>query len=284
MSNLTGVLYVVATPIGNLGDISLRALDTLRTVDLVAAEDTRQTGLLLRHYGIRVPLLAYHEHNEAELAPRLAQDIAQGRRVALVSDAGTPLISDPGFRLVREARRQGLPVVPLPGASALLCALAASGLPTDRFLFAGFPPRAASRRRDWLQALAEEPGTLVFYEASHRIQDTLRDLCDLFGAGRQAVLARELTKLHETFLEGDPCQLAARLVADPDQRRGEHVLLVQGAGERRDEDRDPQAERILRVLLEELPVSQAVALTARIQGGGKNRLYPLAMALTGQKP
>lgn len=282
MSNTSGVLYVVATPIGNLGDISLRALETLKGADLVAAEDTRQTGILLRHYGINVPMLAYHEHNEAELAPRLAQEIAQGRRVALVSDAGTPLVSDPGFRLVQEVRRQGLAVVPLPGASALLCALSASGLPTDRFLFAGFPPRTAARRRDWLGLLEDEPGTLILYESSHRIQETLQDLCALFGAARRAVLARELTKCHETFLEGDACQLAKRLAAEPDQRRGEHVILLQGAPAQ-DTAADRQAERILRVLLEELPVRQAVALTARIQGGRKNYLYQLAMALTGQK-
>ncbi len=278
MPNNDGVLYVVATPIGNLGDIGRRALETLRTVDLIAAEDTRQTSVLLREYGIAVPLTAYHEHNEVREAPRLAERIARGGQLALVSDAGTPLVSDPGFRLVREARVRGLRVVPVPGPSALVCALSASGLPSDRFLFAGFPPRTSEKRQALFRELASEPGTLIFYESSHRVLATLMDLCALFGERRQAVLARELTKLHETFLQGTPCELAQRLEDEPVQRKGEHVLLLEGAGRGRGGD-DVDSERLLRILLEELPIKQATALAARIGGRKRNELYRLALVL-----
>ena len=279
MRDNDGVLYVVATPIGNLGDIGRRALETLRTVDLIAAEDTRQTAVLLREYGIAVPMTAYHEHNEAREAPRLAEMVAGGRRLALVSDAGTPLVSDPGFRLVREARARGLRVVPVPGPSALVCALSASGLPSDRFLFAGFPPRTAEKRQRLFRELAVEPGTLIFYESSHRVLATLMDLCAVFGERRHAVLARELTKLHETFLQGTPCELAQRLEDEPVQRKGEHVLLLEGAGRGGQGGDDADNERLLRILLEELPVKQAAALAARITGRKRNELYRLALRL-----
>ncbi len=278
MPDKEGVLYVVATPIGNLGDIGRRALETLRTVDLIAAEDTRQTAVLLREYGIVVPLTAYHEHNEAREAPRLAEMVAAGGRLALVSDAGTPLVSDPGYRLVREAQVLGLNVVPVPGPSALVCALSAAGLPSDRFLFAGFPPRTADKRQALFRELAGEPGTLIFYESSHRVLATLMDLCAVFGERRQAVLARELTKLHETFLQGSPCELTRRLDGEPMQRKGEHVLLLEGAG-RGQVDDDTENERVLRILLEELPVKQAAALAARITGSKRNELYRLALEL-----
>ncbi len=276
MSEADGVLYVVATPIGNLADIGRRALQVLAEVDLIAAEDTRQTAVLLREYGIDTQLTAYHEHNEAREAPRLADQVAAGRRLALVSDAGTPLVSDPGYRLVHEMRSRGLRVVPVPGPAALITALSASGLPSDRFLFAGFPPRTGEKRRAWLGGLAGEPGTLIFYESSHRVEATLADLCEAFGVGRQVVLARELTKLHETFLQGTACELAERLAADPMQRKGEHVLLVQGAVQG-EAVPDTEMERLLRVLLEELPVKQAAGLAARITGEKKNRLYKLAL-------
>ena len=278
MPDNEGVLYVVATPIGNLGDIGRRALETLRTVDLIAAEDTRQTAVLLREYGIAVPMTAYHEHNEAREAPRLAEMVAGGGRLALVSDAGTPLVSDPGFRLVREARARGLRVVPVPGPSALVCALSTSGLPSDRFLFAGFPPRTADKRQALFRELAGEPGTLIFYESSHRVLATLMDLCAVFGERRHAVLARELTKLHETFLQGTPCELAQRLEDEPVQRKGEHVLLLEGAGRGQGGD-DAENERLLRILLEELPLKQAAALAARITGRKRNELYRLALEL-----
>jgi 16S rRNA (cytidine1402-2'-O)-methyltransferase len=279
MSNDGGVLYVVATPIGNLRDLSLRALEVLGAVDLIAAEDTRQTGVLLREHGIQVPMTAYHEHNEAQETPRLAGLIAEGTRLALVSDAGTPLVSDPGFRLVRELRCRGLPVVPIPGPSALICALSAAGLPSDRFLFLGFPPRGSEQRQRLLRTLAREPGTLIFYESGHRVGGTLADLCAVFGEARRTVLARELTKVHETFLEGSPCALAARLREDPVQTRGEHVLLVEGAGHKAKQD-DQEARRVLGILLRELPVRQAAGLAARLCGGRRNDLYRLALALT----
>jgi 16S rRNA (cytidine1402-2'-O)-methyltransferase len=283
VSNDQGILYVVATPIGNLGDISQRALETLRNVDLIAAEDTRQTRILLQRYEISVPLVAYQEHNEAEMAPRLAREIRDGRRLALVSDAGTPLVSDPGYRLIREVRDLGLAVVPVPGACALVCALSAAGLATDRFLFAGFPPRTQIKRRAWFAALTAEPGTLAFYESSHRILETLQDVAAVFGSERRVVLARELTKVHETFLEGSAEVLAARLTADPQQCLGEHVLLVARAGHGAAE-LDAQTERLLRELLQELPLKQAVSLAARISGARKNQLYRLAMAVSGAAP
>lgn len=269
---------MVATPIGNLADIGRRALAILRSVDLIAAEDTRQTAVLLREYGLSVPLQAYHEHNEERQAERLVACLRQGQRIALVSDAGTPLISDPGYRLVSAARRLGLPVVPVPGPSALICALSASGLPSDRFLFAGFPPRTQEKRESFFRGLLQEPGTLIFYESSHRILDTLHGLCRLLGEQRQAVLARELTKLHETFLQGTPCALAQRLEQDAVQRKGEHVLLLEGAGFGAARPA-AERERLLRILLQELPVKQAVALAARISGEKKNELYRLALTL-----
>lgn len=278
MSETDGVLYVVATPIGNLADIGRRALQVLSEVDLIAAEDTRQTAVLLREYGIDTPLTAYHEHNETREAPRLAGQVAAGRRLALVSDAGTPLVSDPGYRLVREARSRGLRVVPVPGPAALITALSASGLPSDRFLFAGFPPRTGDKRQAFFRELSSEPGTLIFYESSHRIEASLTDLCRLFGADRRVVLARELTKLHETFLQGTACELVEVLAGDPVQRKGEHVLLVQGAGQG-GEKSDAEAERLLGILLEELPVKQAAGLAARITGGKKNAFYKRALEL-----
>jgi len=229
-------------------------------------------------------MTAYHEHNEAREAPRLAARVAGGTRLALVSDAGTPLVSDPGFRLVREVRRLGLPVVPVPGPSALICALSACGLPSDRFLFVGFPPRGAEQRRALFRSLTAEPGTLIFYEAGPRVGETLADLCAVLGEGRHTVLARELTKLHETFLEGSPCALAERLAREPVQTKGEHVLLLEGAGRQPARD-DAEAERLLRILLEELPVKQAAGLAARISGGRRNDLYRLALALAaGSSP
>jgi 16S rRNA (cytidine1402-2'-O)-methyltransferase len=278
MSGSTGILYIIATPIGNLADISQRALDTLRSVDLIAAEDTRQTSKLLQAYGITTPMRAYHEHNEAKETPRLVSLIASGIKLALVSDAGTPLISDPGFRLVREARNLELTVIPIPGPSALICALSASGLPSDRFLFIGFPPRNTTQRIALFQSLLTEPGTLIFYEASSRLQATLLDLETVFAERRHMVLARELTKRYETFLCGTPGAIAARLAQEPIQTKGEHVLLVTGAGHHPPQE-SATAERILRILLEELPVKQAAKLAARISGNTRNELYKLALTI-----
>ena len=278
MSVQRGVLYVVATPIGNLEDMTPRAIQTLKQVDLIAAEDTRHSGRLLRHFGITTRIYAMHEHNEREQQERLISRLLQGESIALISDAGTPLISDPGFPLVREARRADIRVVPVPGVSALICALSASGLPTDRFLFAGFPPRTASRRREWLRALVNERATLVFYEASHRICDSLQVMIDVFGPEREVVVARELSKLFETFLSGELATVAQQVAADPDQQKGEFVVMLAGAAVGDSVAEQAEAERVLRVLLDELPVKQAAALAAKITGQKKNQLYKLALS------
>ena len=268
---------MVATPIGNRADISLRAIEVLRSVDLIAVEDTRHSGPLLRQLGITTPLLAVHEHNELRMLDRLIGRLRDGDSLALISDAGTPLISDPGFPLVRECHRRGLRVSPVPGASAVVCALSASGLPTDRFLFAGFPARSGSARREQLRGLQQESATLVFYESSHRVQDCLADMAAVFGDSRPAVLARELTKLHETIVHADLGALCELLAAEAVQRKGEFVILVAGAAV---DDREVSAEaaRVLRILGEELPLKQAAALAARISGEKKNRLYRLALS------
>ena len=273
-----GVLYIVATPIGNLQDMTWRAVDTLKSVDRVAAEDTRHTRKLFAHYGIATPLLALHEHNERDISRRLLDRLLAGERIALVSDAGTPLISDPGFVLVRAARQAGVRVVPVPGPSALVAALSVSGLPTDRFLFEGFlPPRQAARRQR-LQALRGSEVTLVFYESSHRILDSLADMADCIGAARHAVIARELTKTFETLVEGTLTELLERLRNDTDQQKGEFVVLVQGAAHDPDQ-LDEAARRTLEILLGQLPLRQAAALAAGISGVSKNRLYEYGLEL-----
>ena len=278
--NDLGTLYVVATPIGNLQDLSPRAARLLGEVGLIAAEDTRHTARLLRHLGLSVPLLSLHEHNEAARVDQLDGRLQQGENVALVSDAGTPLISDPGFVLVRELRRRGRRIVPVPGACALVTALSAAGLPTDRFLFQGFLPAKASARRQRLEALLERAETLVFYESPHRIRATLADIAMLFGA-RHVVLARELTKAFETFLDGDAGSLLAYMEADPDQARGEFVIMLAGA-EPRDEmqSAEVEGEALLAALLaEEIGVKQAAAVAARLLGGAKKAWYSKAQAL-----
>ncbi|MET0070747.1 MAG: 16S rRNA (cytidine(1402)-2'-O)-methyltransferase [Candidatus Thiodiazotropha sp.] len=272
-----GVLYVVATPIGNLDDISQRALETLQRVDLIAAEDTRHTRPLLKHYGIDTPLRAFHQYNEHAQLEQLLQSLEAGASIALVSDAGTPLISDPGFPLVRELIQRGGRVVPIPGASALICALSAAGLPTDRFLFLGFPPRQSRQRLAWLQNLSREASTLVFYESSHRVVDSLSDMRQVFGPEREGVVARELTKLHETILRGSLERLIDDLQRDRDQRKGEFVILVKGE-ERESQARvEVDAEQILITLLAELPLKQAVSLASKISGQKKNILYKQAL-------
>lgn len=272
MQPAAGTLHVVATPIGNLADLSPRALETLRTVAAVCAEDTRHTRQLLAHFGLERPLLALHEHNEAEVAQALVARLAAGESLALVSDAGTPLVSDPGFRLVRAAREAGIRVSPVPGPSALVAALSVAGLPSDRFCFEGFLPAKAGARRERLAALAAEPRTLVFYESSHRIGDTLADCVAAFGEARPAVLARELTKLFETVLDGGLASLLARVEADPNQRKGEFVLLVQGAGEDADA-RVAEGRRVYALLATELKPSLAAKLAAEITGAPRKALY-----------
>jgi 16S rRNA (cytidine1402-2'-O)-methyltransferase len=267
-----GTLYVVATPIGNLGDLSPRALDTLRSVAAVCAEDTRHTRQLLSHYGLERPLIALHEHNEAELADKLVARMRGGDALALVSDAGTPLVSDPGFRLVRAAREAGIKVSPIPGASAVIAALSVAGLPSDRFVFEGFLPAKAAARRERLSQLASETRTLVLYESSHRIADALDDLVAVFGGGRRAVLARELTKLFETVLDGSLDELSARVAADPNQRKGEFVVLVQGLGEEADA-KVVEGRRLYAKLSEHLPPSTAAKLAAELSGAPRKALY-----------
>jgi len=266
------ILHVVATPIGNLGDLSPRAQQVLREVAAVCAEDTRRSGQLLAHFGIGTPLLALHEHNEQQLAERLVTRLLAGEPLALVSDAGTPLVSDPGYRLVKAARAAGVKVSPVPGPSALIAALSVAGLPSDRFAFEGFLPAKASARRERLAALAGEPRTLVFYESSHRIEESLADLRAAFGGDRPAVLARELTKLFETVLDGSLADLHARVSADPDQRKGEFVLVVQGVGEDADA-KLAEGRRVHAILAKQLPPSAAARLAAEITGAPRKALY-----------
>lgn len=267
-----GTLFIVATPIGNLADLSPRALETLRTVDAICAEDTRHTRQLLAHFGFERPLLALHEHNEGEIAGRIVARLLDGDSLALVSDAGTPLVSDPGFRLVRAARAAGVKVSPVPGPSALIAALSAVGLPSDRFAFEGFLPAKASARREQLQRLSGEPRTLVFYESSHRIAEALADLRAAFGDERPAAIARELTKLFETVLDGTLAQLQAKVDADENQRKGEFVIVVQGAGE--DEGaKIAEGRRVYALLNEHLPPSTAAKLAAEISGAPRKALY-----------
>ncbi len=268
-----GVLFVVATPIGNLDDLSARARATLAAVDLIAAEDTRHSAALLRHHGIATRCIALHEHNEREASVDLVRQMLEGRRVALISDAGTPLVSDPGFRLVRAARVASIRVSPLPGACAAIAALSVAGLPSDRFVFEGFLPAKSAARRAQLESLRNETRTLIFYESSHRIVETLDDFVAVFGAGRHVVLARELTKLFETVLDGTLAELSARVVADPDQQRGEFVLLMAGASEDADAARLAAGRRVFDLLRRELPPGRAAKLAAEISGAPRNALY-----------
>jgi 16S rRNA (cytidine1402-2'-O)-methyltransferase len=274
----SGALYVVATPIGNLEDMTARALRVLREVACIAAEDTRHTGQLLRHFGIDTPLLSLHEHNERARLDSIVARLRSGEAMALVADAGTPLISDPGFPLVRELRRQGLKVVPVPGPSSVLAALSAAGLPTDRFVFEGFLPAKTTARRERLQALTAEERTLVFFEANHRMADTLADLATIFGAERPAVVARELTKRFEEIHGATLGEFPAWLDADLNRSKGEFVLVVQGASPASAVD-TPENRRLLLALLAELPPSRAVVVAARLTGLRKKSLYDLALAL-----
>ncbi len=273
-----GSLYVVATPIGNLDDISARALNILRSVALIAAEDTRHSARLMQHFGISTPLAACHEHNERDQGGRFLARLQAGEDVALISDAGTPLISDPGYHLVRQARAAGIAVVPVPGACALIAALSAAGLPSDRFIFEGFLPAKAAGRRARLEQVKEESRTLIFYEAPHRILECLQDMQAVFGDERPALLARELTKTFET-LKGMPlAELAAWVEADSNQQRGECVVLVAGWQAPEGEDAiSAEAMRVLNLLLAEMPLKRAAALAAEITGVRKNLLYQVAL-------
>ncbi len=283
MSVRKGTLYVVATPLGNLTDITHRAAETLSQVQWIAAEDTRHSRVLLDHLGAQAPCIAYHEHNERKVLDTLLEKLNRGDSIALISDAGTPLISDPGYVLVREARQRGISVVPIPGASAVIAALSVSGLPTDRFVFEGFLPARSHARRERLRELSGESRTLVFYESPHRAPDCLEDMLEVFGADREVVIAREMTKIHETVSTGTLASHVERARADANAVRGEIVIMVHGAaagGEQTSADVD----RILSILLEELPPSRAAVLTARLTGVAKNTIYARAMQLSRHGP
>lgn len=271
-STAPGTLYIVATPIGNRDDISARAVQVLRNVTVIAAEDTRHSRPLLIHHNIATPLMTVHDHNERDALTDVIGRLQNGDDVALISDAGTPLISDPGFRLVRAVREAGIKVVPLPGACAAIAALSVAGLPSDRFVFEGFLPAKSSARRSRLQALAGETRTLIFYESGHRIVDSLEDMRLAFGDARQAVLARELTKIYETVIDQPLVNLAARVIDDPDQQRGECVVLVAGAPEDADASL-AEGMRVFAILREELPASRAAKLAAAITGAPRKALY-----------
>lgn len=275
-------LFLVATPIGNLGDISARALETLRKVDLIAAEDTRHSRKLLQHFGIDIRMVACHEHNEEQQVPALIDHVRKGRSVALISDAGTPLVSDPGYRLVRAALEQHIRVVPVPGACAAIAALSASGLPTDRFVFEGFPPAKQGARLNYLRTLESEPRTLIFYVSCHRITDTLKDMQLVFGDRRQAVLARELTKKFETIHRAALNELVEWVTRDQNQQKGEIVVLIEGSRQQAD-SKQQQLSELLHVLVDELPVKQAATIASRLTGLNKNEIYRQALGLKASK-
>jgi 16S rRNA (cytidine1402-2'-O)-methyltransferase len=274
-----GTLFVVATPIGNLGDLSPRARDVLEAVDLIAAEDTRVTGRLLSHFGIKCRQISLHEHNEERQVRAVLDTLANGGSVALVSDAGTPLVSDPGYRLIAAAHVAGIPVSPIPGASAALAALCAAGLPTDRFVFEGFLPAKQARRLRRIDALAAVTETIVFYESVHRIGATLNDLVDRFGADRPAFIGRELTKLHEQCVRADLGAIAGMLADGRIPAKGEFVVVVAGAADAGGGNASKDADRVLAILAESLPGRQAVKLASRITGLGRNELYEKMLSM-----
>jgi 16S rRNA (cytidine1402-2'-O)-methyltransferase len=276
-SQMSGTLYVVATPIGNLEDLTPRARQTLASVDLVAAEDTRHTRGLLSHIGAKPALMALHEHNEEQVVHKLIDALGNGRSVALVSDAGTPLVSDPGYRVVRAAHEQGVPVVPIPGACAATAALSVAGLPSDRFCFEGFAPSKAAARRRWLQSLATEPRTVIMYESVHRIGDCLADLVDVFGAEREAFIGRELTKIHEQCVHAPLGELQRRLDAGDIVGKGEFVIAVAGTEQHRDASVD--ADRLLELLAPHLHAKDAARIAAELTGEKKNALYERVLEL-----
>ena len=277
MNSKTGVLSVIATPIGNLGDLSPRAVETLRQADLILAEDTRHAGVLLRHHQIKRPLMALHQHNERSKVAALLARIRQGEQIALISDAGTPLISDPGFVLVRALRQAGLPVVTLPGASALTAALSVCGIAADRFCFEGFLPHKSEARQAHLQQLAREPRTLVFYESSHRLLPSLQDMLIAFGPQRSGCVAREMTKKFESYYFGTLEDIQTQLHRHPDHQKGEFVLIIAGASQA-DANRQRHTQA-MQVLLRELPLKKASAVAAELLQMNKNELYRAGLAL-----
>lgn len=273
-------LYIVATPIGNLDDITLRAINTLKQVDLIAAEDTRHSGLLLQHLGIKAKLFALHDHNEQEKSQLLIEKLKSGLSIALISDAGTPLINDPGYHLVKACRENNINVVPIPGACAAIAALSVAGLPSDRFSYEGFLPAKTKARQDYLTTLIDEPRTMIFYESTHRLLDTLHDMQTIWGSDRQIVLAKELTKTWETIVHFSIKDLIEWLEEDSNRQKGEFVLIAEGVS-KTDDVIDAKAINTLKLLLNELPLKKAAAITAEIYGLKKNHLYQLG--LTFQK-
>lgn len=271
-----GHLYVVATPIGNLGDLSPRALRVLSAVNAICAEDTRVTGGLLSHFGVRARLIALHEHNETEIAGKLVTRLLAGESLALVSDAGTPLVSDPGFALVRASRAAGVPVMTVPGPCAVVAALSVSGLPSDRFVFEGFLPSRRGARRSRLEALADCRDTLIVYESSHRIAECLTDCAEVLGAARRICLARELSKRFEQSITDTASRLCEWLAEDGNRSRGEFVLVIEGAADSAQPD---EVDRILRALLGELEPSRAARVAAELTGQRKNALYKRALEM-----
>jgi 16S rRNA (cytidine1402-2'-O)-methyltransferase len=279
-----GTLYVVATPIGNLSDFSPRAAATLEDCDLIAAEDTRHTGILLKHFQINTPQLSLHDHNEAARAAEIIAMLREGKSVALVSDAGTPAISDPGFELVRAAAAAGFNIIAIPGPCAAIAALSIGALPTDRFCFEGFLPARGTARKLRLKLLEAEPRTLVIYESPHRVRETLEDCVTAFGEARAATVVREATKLHETTYRGSLRELLDKSSTDADFSRGEIVLLIGGAAETADGDSEAKSrlDKVLIALLAELPLKQAARLAAQITGARDNEVYKRALFLKEQ--
>jgi 16S rRNA (cytidine1402-2'-O)-methyltransferase len=277
-STQNGTLYIVATPIGNLGDITYRAVEILQQVDLIVVEDTRHSAKLFQHYNITAPKYALHDHNEKENSIKLVEKLQQGLNLALISDAGTPLISDPGYWLVNLAIQNSVHVVPIPGPSAAICALSVSGLPSDRFCFEGFLPAKSPARQGRLQQLVLESRTLIFYEAPHRILDTLRDMVLIFGPERSGVITRELTKTFETILRAPLAELLVRVESDVNQQKGEFVLMVHGAKETALASEQEQ-DHLLGILLDEMSVKSAANLASKITGVKKNQLYERALEL-----
>ena len=274
-----GILYVVATPIGNLGDITLRAIETLKMVDAIAAEDTRHSSGLLSHFGISKKLIAVHEHNEQQSAEKLVIALKNGDKIALITDAGTPAVSDPGAIVVKMVREAGIIVVPIPGVSAVIAALSASGITQNGFHFHGFLPASGTARRKQLEALKTQSVTLVFYEAPHRIIESVEDMAKVLGENRQITFCRELTKTFETIYTCPASRAGAWLQADTNQQRGEFVLLIEAAPIVEAEEISMEAQRVLKCLLAELPLKQAAKLAAEITGEKKNALYDLALSL-----
>ena len=277
MSIIKGSLYVVATPIGNVDDLSTRAINILSNVDIILAEDTRHSGRLLQKLGIRTTMLPYHDHNENKQIPSIVKRLKNGEVVAIISDAGTPLISDPGYSLVKAVHQAGLRVIPIPGPSALIGALSVAGQSTDRFIFEGFLPAKKKARQDLLQALSTELRTLVFYEVPHRIMQSLEDMIQNFGSERGATLAKELTKIHENIIYGTLLEIKDWLLKDETRQKGEFVLIIEGTDKNTFDVHE--ATRILQLLLQSLSTKEAARIASEMMQGHKNELYQLALAL-----